>query len=165
MQGTYNQDTGIPSRLAVCTLYISDVCLSARRSKEENYMKYRTNTARGDCLPVCVEHTADKAEGTLAALRPGESACCAYIDPQSPLGDRLGDLGLRAGVTVLCERRSLFGDPSAYRLQVSDGDMPHAGGGCVIALRRADAVRIRMSPLTEKNPARCDARRVGALWD
>lgn len=72
--------------------------------------------------------------GSLAALRPGESARVRYIGVAGSLRRRLLDLGLVENTEVRCVGVSPAGDPSAYLIR-----------GAVIALRAADSVNIKVS--------------------
>ena len=71
----------------------------------------------------------------LCDLPPGHSARIQHIDPTSTLCRRMNDLGLRKGVQIYCERRSLLGDPCAYRIGRT---------GTVVALRRCDAHAVKI---------------------
>lgn len=66
----------------------------------------------------------------LCDLPPGHSARIQHIDPTCTLCHRMKDMGLREGACIYCERRSLLGDPCAYRIGQT---------GTVVALRRCDA--------------------------
>ena len=74
----------------------------------------------------------------LTDLLPGQQACICWIDPQTPLAERFGDLGLYVGARIDCVRVSFLGDPVAYRI---------AGTDVALAIRRRDAVHIKISPL------------------
>ena len=71
----------------------------------------------------------------LSDLMVGHSAQIIKIDKYiSPIAfHRLEDMGIRAGAFVYCERKSIFGDPGAYRLE---------GSYTLIAVRRSDADHI-----------------------
>lgn len=69
----------------------------------------------------------------LCDLSPGHGARIQHIDPSSALCHRMADMGLREGTFVYCERRSILGDPCAYRIGHT---------GTVVALRRCDAYAV-----------------------
>jgi ferrous iron transport protein A len=70
---------------------------------------------------------------TLSQLAPGEQAHVTGIE-DSPLKQRLRDLGLTDGTKIVCVMKSPMGDPRAYRFR-----------GATIAMRKkdADAVQVR----------------------
>jgi DtxR family Mn-dependent transcriptional regulator len=72
---------------------------------------------------------------TLDALDVGQSAVVLDLDSalQGFIRRRLLDLGLTPGVSVTAEMRSLFGDPTAYRVR-----------GALIALRRDQACKVHV---------------------
>ena len=72
---------------------------------------------------------------SLSDLKVGHSARIENIDKDiSPVAfRRLEDIGIREGTVVFCDRKSIFGDPCAYRLIGSD---------TLIAVRRSDAEHI-----------------------
>lgn len=74
---------------------------------------------------------------TLGALRPSQRATILAIDPAASAGDldlRLHEMGFDEGVDVEMLHRGPFGgDPVAVRV-----------GGCVIAMRRADAMHVHV---------------------
>jgi ferrous iron transport protein A len=72
---------------------------------------------------------------TLAELAPGSSARVLAVDPQSPIGRRLLDLGFVAGTAVQVLRRAPLGDPVEYELR-----------GYRVCLRRTEALRIAVEP-------------------
>lgn len=88
-------------------------------------MAVKMAVARGEDVAV---------RGSLAALRPGESARVRYIGVGGALRRRLLDLGLVANTEVKCVGVSPSGDPSAYLIR-----------GAVIALRAADSAHIKIS--------------------
>jgi ferrous iron transport protein A len=68
---------------------------------------------------------------SLADLPPGSAARVAAVDPQSPIGRRLLDLGFVPGTEVQVVRRAPLGDPVEYELR-----------GYRVCLRRSEALRI-----------------------
>jgi ferrous iron transport protein A len=68
---------------------------------------------------------------SLADVPPGTTARVAAVDPESPIGRRLLDLGFVAGTEVRVIRRAPFGDPVEYELR-----------GYRVCLRRSEALRI-----------------------
>ena len=66
---------------------------------------------------------------SLAELNPGD--CAEIISVDSPIAQRLGELGLTEGAVVECVLRSPFYDPAAYRIR-----------GAVIAIRGKDCRKI-----------------------
>ena len=68
---------------------------------------------------------------TLAGLRPGESAVVKRVPSES--AKSLTRLGLAPGTEIACIRRLPLEDPTVYRWR-----------GVSVALRRADAARIRI---------------------
>ncbi len=78
------------------------------------------------------------APPSLADLPLGASGVvCGLADSlQGLTRRRLLDLGLTPGASVTAELRSLLGDPRAYRVR-----------GALIALRREQAVWVRLEPL------------------
>lgn len=75
-----------------------------------------------------------QGRGTLAGLKPGESAKVSGIGVSGALRRRLLDLGLVENTEVRCVGVSPAGDPAAYLIR-----------GAVIALRAADSVHIKVS--------------------
>ena len=75
------------------------------------------------------------AQLSLADLAPGSSARVVAVDPQSPIGRRLLDLGFVAGTEVHVLRRAPLGDPVEYELR-----------GYRVCLRRSEAARIAVEP-------------------
>jgi ferrous iron transport protein A len=71
----------------------------------------------------------------LADLPPGAVARIAAVDPQSPIGRRLLDLGFVPGTEVRVVRRAPLGDPVEYELR-----------GYRVCLRRSEALRIEVGP-------------------
>lgn len=71
----------------------------------------------------------------LSALPLGESAYVARIHAHPAMARRLTDLGLIPGTRITCMASSPAGDPRAYLIR-----------GALIALRRADAEGIFLSP-------------------
>lgn len=92
---------------------------------------------------------------TLDKLRLGETGRVIRIDPDSPLIERLGDLGITQGSLMRCERVSLFGDPVAYRVLTAEGS-----AGTVVALRRRDAAALQVCV---ERRVRLVARREGSV--
>lgn len=72
----------------------------------------------------------------LGSLREGESAQVEQITSEGSMERRLLDLGLTEGTRVTCVQKAPSGDPSAYLIR-----------GAVVALRRADADRVRTGPV------------------
>lgn len=72
---------------------------------------------------------------TLADLRPGMQARVAGLEGVGALRRRLLELGLTPGATVTLLRAAPLGDPLQVRLR-----------GYALALRRADAARVRLAP-------------------
>jgi len=72
---------------------------------------------------------------SLADVLPGSSARVVAVDPQSPIGRRLLDLGFVAGTVVRVLRRAPLGDPVEYELR-----------GYRVCLRRSEASRIAVEP-------------------
>ena len=70
---------------------------------------------------------------SLAELAPGSAARVAAVDPRSPIGRRLLDLGFVPGTEVHVVRRAPLGDPVEYELR-----------GYRVCLRRSEALRIRV---------------------
>ena len=70
---------------------------------------------------------------SLADLAPGGSARVAAVDPQSPIGRRLLDLGFVPGTAVQVVRCAPLGDPMEYALR-----------GYRVCLRRSEALRIEV---------------------
>ena len=73
-----------------------------------------------------------KMNTSMSELNPGESATVTGIE--SPIAQRLGELGLTIGCTVECVLRSPLSDPAAYRIK-----------GAVIAIRRKDCKNIQVT--------------------
>ncbi len=98
---------------------------------------------------------------TLDTLSPGDCGYICEIDETAPLRGRMEDMGIRIGAYIRCERVSLFGDPTAYRLlrrvydvhadPTSDTSMPIHDlafvNEALIALRQEDARAIRVQPI------------------
>jgi len=72
---------------------------------------------------------------SLADLAPGAAARVESVDPGSPLGRRLLDLGFVPGTEVRVVRRAPLGDPVEYELR-----------GYRLCLRRSEALRIQVAP-------------------
>ena len=70
----------------------------------------------------------------LDLLPAGHSAYVIDIQNEPAMRRRLADLGLIGGTKITCLYRSPAGDPTAYSFR-----------GAIIALRRKDAARIRVS--------------------
>ena len=64
-------------------------------------------------------------------LMPGRGGTVVSLGVETALSHRLLDLGLTEGSRVECVGRSLWGDPSAYRIC-----------GAVIVLRRRDCEQV-----------------------
>jgi len=79
--------------------------------------------------------TASTAPHCLADLPPGSVARIAAVDPQSPIGRRLLDLGFVPGTQVRVVRRAPLGDPVEYELR-----------GYRVCLRRSEALRVEVAP-------------------
>ena len=71
----------------------------------------------------------------LSSLAPGREAVIAEVDPASPTGRRLRDLGFVPDTRIVVCRRAPLGDPTEYELR-----------GCRIALRRAEAALVHVRP-------------------
>ena len=71
----------------------------------------------------------------LSGLREGEQARVEEIALEGGMERRLLDLGLTEGARVTCVQKAPSGDPAAYLIR-----------GAVIALRKADADRVRTGP-------------------
>jgi Fe2+ transport system protein FeoA len=71
----------------------------------------------------------------LSRLSPGEHGVVCAIDPGSPIGRRLIDLGFVPGTPICVVRRAPLGDPVAYELR-----------GMRLCLRRSEAARISVWP-------------------
>ena len=69
---------------------------------------------------------------SMSGLNPGESAVITKIE--SPIAQRLSELGLTVGCTVECVLRSPLSDPAAYRIR-----------GAVIAIRGKDCKNIQVA--------------------
>ncbi len=82
------------------------------------------------------------AAKTLAALRSGQQASVRQLDNslQGFTRRRLLDLGLTPGTTITAEIRSLFGDPTAYRVR-----------GTLIALRHEQAEKVIIDNIRSVN--------------
>ncbi len=80
-------------------------------------------------------HRAD----TLDALPVGSAAYISAAEAKGELALRLTELGYFPGERVEKVLESPLGDPCAYRVR-----------GTVIALRKADAARIKVRPEAEK---------------
>ncbi len=70
-------------------------------------------------------------QGSLCALREGESGFVIEVRAPSTMRRRLLDIGLIPGTKVTCMGRSPAGDPAAYLIR-----------GAVIALRGCDAAGV-----------------------
>jgi Fe2+ transport system protein FeoA len=77
--------------------------------------------------------------GTLAALKPGDSALVDHLALDGEDRRRLMDLGLVPGTRITAEFRSALGDPVAYRIR-----------GTLIALRKAQARQIMIRPVEKQ---------------
>ena len=71
----------------------------------------------------CAE--AMQEEIRMCDLRPGQTGVVTALDYDNPITERLMDLGLVEGSIVTCLGRSLWNDPTAYRIC-----------GAVVALRQ-----------------------------
>jgi ferrous iron transport protein A len=69
----------------------------------------------------------------MSQMRSGQSGRILELDTQGGLRERLFDLGLTPGTTVVRLMSSPIGDPSCYRVR-----------GAMIALRGCDAEQIRV---------------------
>lgn len=72
----------------------------------------------------------------LHALKVGESGVVVDLATEGILRRRLLDLGFVPGVIVKSERKSPFGDPTAYKLR-----------GAIIALRREESDTINVTKI------------------
>jgi ferrous iron transport protein A len=84
--------------------------------------------------PPPYEHVGREARITLDRVPLGADARVTGLDLDGLLRRRLLDLGFVLGTLVRPLRRSPFGDPTAYEVM-----------GSVVALRRSEAARIRVS--------------------
>lgn len=75
---------------------------------------------------------------TLADLPPGARAVVERVDPGSPIGRRLLDLGFVEGTEIRMLRRAPLGDPVSYEIR-----------GTRLCLRRSDARQVWVRPLGE----------------
>lgn len=71
----------------------------------------------------------------LDCLSDGQSAYVTEVGNQPAMRQRLNDIGLIHGTRITCLYHSPAGDPCAYLIR-----------GAVMALRRSDARRIRVTP-------------------
>lgn len=78
----------------------------------------------------------------LSDLREGESAYVKEVSAGPGMERRLTDLGLVRGTRVTCVLCSPAGDPRAYLIR-----------GALIALRRSDAVGVRVERQARAVPA------------
>lgn len=85
----------------------------------------------------------------LSSLREGEQAQVEEITSGGGMERRLLDLGLTGGARVTCVQKAPSGDPAAYLIR-----------GAVIALRKADADRVRIGPAA---PVRSPAGRTAPV--
>lgn len=69
-------------------------------------------------------------------LREGQVARIELIDPDTPLAERFGDLGLHTGTRLRFVRVGFLGDPTAYGVEGTD---------TVLAIRKQDAAAIYIS--------------------
>lgn len=74
-------------------------------------------------------------QSTLSQMKQGERAQILGIDPDTPLCERFGDVGLHPGTHLQCVRIGFLGDPVAYRIE---------GTETVLAIRRRDAAHIHV---------------------
>lgn len=73
---------------------------------------------------------------TLDQLSVGKRACVIRLSEDSPLRQRLQDLGVVPGAQILAWMKSPLGDPTAFLIS-----------GAVIAIRREDASYIEVSTI------------------
>ena len=102
-------------------------------------------------LPSCAYADSEViAISYLSDLTPGETAFI-YTVSDSPLRERLYELGFVGGTRVECVARAAFGGPSAYLVR-----------GSVIALRKCDAraVGVHRMPAASHTP-----KKVRVSWD
>ncbi len=78
----------------------------------------------------------ESGAATLAALPVGGRGLIAEVRAGDAVGDRLLDLGLVPGTSVLVLRRAPLGDPSVYELR-----------GYQLCLRRSEAERVSVRPI------------------
>ena len=78
----------------------------------------------------------------LDRLAEGESAYVMELETLPSMRRRLMDLGMIRGTRVTCLYRSPAGDPAAYLIR-----------GAVVALRGADASRVRVEKATVRAAA------------
>lgn len=91
----------------------------------------------------------------LSDLEPGETGRIVSRSNDSAIMERLGDLGIKQGSIVVCERVGFMGDPKAYRFR-GRTQIPDTAAGTVIAIRRHDAASIRIGSLASED---------AAVWD
>jgi len=77
----------------------------------------------------------EAAAVALSDLPPGRSGRVESVDPASPIGRRLLDLGFVPRTLVTVVRRAPLGDPVEYELR-----------GTRLCLRRSEASRVRVRP-------------------
>ncbi|MDE5854900.1 MAG: ferrous iron transport protein A [Ruminococcus sp.] len=75
-----------------------------------------------------------KTEINLSQLREGESCIIKRIEMGRDMRYRLNELGFISGTKIICLQKSFSGDPTAYFVK-----------GAVIALRKADASKIKIA--------------------
>lgn len=78
--------------------------------------------------------SAERGATTLAGIGVGEGARISALGFEGRNLRRLIDLGFCRGATVRCVGESPMGDPRAYEVR-----------GAVVAIRRCDAVKIRVT--------------------
>ncbi len=71
----------------------------------------------------------------LAELLPGRRGIVEQVDPSTPIGRRLQDLGFVAGTPVTVVRNAPLGDPVIYELR-----------GTRLCLRRSEAQLVLVRP-------------------
>lgn len=75
-----------------------------------------------------------KTEINLSQLREGESCIIKRVEMGRDMRYRLNELGFISGTKIICLQKSFSGDPTAYFVK-----------GAVIALRKADASKIKIA--------------------
>lgn len=106
-----------------------------------DHHRVRLNTVQANNVAVIVlPATAELNEAALSELPEGHTATVVGLAPacRGAARRRLLDLGFVPGTVVSVELVSPAGDPTAYRVR-----------GSVVALRRSQAVLIRITPLQE----------------
>lgn len=75
-----------------------------------------------------------KSEINLSQLKEGESCIIKRLEMSRDMRYRLSELGFISGTKIICLQKSFSGDPTAYFVK-----------GAVIALRKADASKIKIA--------------------